>query len=205
MSLNRGICLLGLPLLLFCAGAGVAAVGIEAVQSIAPEPANLLEAVAQGHNDEIFNRVSAGEDPGRSAVVAHAMFHWRPRDTTSPLLVAIAGGDINKVAYMVNHTALMASPPNDLALCVVARYGHSNIAQLLMKRGALPVPKDRCGEEATPEDVARRYENFGLGETLRDYRLSKEQGASTEDSGARVDAGAGEATPASHRDAAPSP
>jgi len=167
---NRVPILLFLPLLFFGAGILSAGLAITAAKSIAPEPITLLDAVAMGNDEAIFRMISEGYDPGLPGVLESPVFHWRRGDITSPILVAIGGGDINKVAYMARHTQRIADSPNDQALCVVARYGHSNVARFLMKMGAPVVPKNGCGKLRRPEDVAAKYGSGSLAEELRRYR-----------------------------------
>ena len=69
--------------------------------------------------------------------------------------------------------SVMAQSPNDLALCVAARYGHSNIARFLMKRGVPAVPKNGCGELRRPEDIAQKQGSGGLARELRQYRIEE--------------------------------
>jgi hypothetical protein len=133
-----------LPLLFFGAGALTAGVATETAKLVTVEPVTLLDAAARGDDDAIFRMVSAGEDPGAPVVLQRPMFQWRRGDTTSPLLVAIAEGDLDNVAYMMKHTRRLADPPNDEAPCVAARFGRGQIAQFLSKMGPL-VPKTGCG------------------------------------------------------------
>jgi hypothetical protein len=168
---NRVAILLFLPLLFFGAGMLTAGVATTAAKLIAPEPVTLLDAVAMGHDEATFRMISEGDDPGLPGVLKRPVFHWRRGDTVSPLLIAIGGGDINYVAYMARHTQRIADSPNDQALCVAARYGHSNVARFLMKMGAAAVPKSGCGKLRRPEDVAAKYGSGGLAEELRRYRM----------------------------------
>jgi hypothetical protein len=160
-----------LPVLLFGGGALIGDVATRVAKLVAPEPLTLLQAVATGDDDAIFRMVVAGEDPGLPTVLERRLIYWRPGDTTSPLLVAIADGDLNRVAYLARNTEHLAEPPNDLALCVAARLGHANLARFLMKIGAPAVPKIGCGELSRPEDFARKYRSGSLARELRQYRL----------------------------------
>jgi hypothetical protein len=168
--------LLLFPLLSFSVGGAVAATAAWVTQLMVPTPLSLLDAVKLGHDDAIFNMMSAGADPGGAVILKYPVLEWKRGDTTSPLLLAIAGGDINKVAYMVKHTRLLTEPPNDLGLCVAAQFGHSNLARLLMKQGASPVPKKGCGDLAKPEDVARKFGSSGLAKELQRYRIDAGEG-----------------------------
>jgi hypothetical protein len=169
---NRVPFLLFLPLLFFGAGMLSAGVATRAAKLIAPEPVTLLDAIVIGNDEAIFRMISEGDDPGLPGVLGSPVLHWRRGDTTSPLLVAIGGGDINKVAYMAKHTQRIAESPNDHALCVAARYGHSNVARYLMKMGAPAVPKNGCGKLRRPEDVAAKYGSGSLAKELRQYRMA---------------------------------
>lgn len=163
--------MLFLPLLFFGTGALIAGLSIRTAKLMAPEPVTLVDAAAVGQDDAIFRMVLAGEDPGLPVVLEHPLIHWKKGEVTSPLLVAIAVGDLGKSAYMARHTRRLADPPNHLALCVAARYGHTNVARFLMKMGVPPVPKDGCGELERPEDVAAKYREGGLSRELRRYRI----------------------------------
>ncbi len=172
---RRAPFLLILPFLFFGAGALTAAVATRATALIAPKLDTLVEAAMLGQEDAIFRLVSAGDDPGLATVLQRPMFRWRVGDTTSPLLVSVAFGDLRLVAYMLKNTKRLAEAPNDKALCVAARFGHSNVARLLIEVGAPAVPRDGCGgEQRRPEDVAYQRRAKSLGDLLRDYRLSKE-------------------------------
>jgi hypothetical protein len=168
---NRVPILLLLPLLVFGAGILSAGVATTAAKLIAPEPVTLLDAVATGHDEAIFRMISEGDDPGLPDVLGSPVLHWRRGDSTSPLVVAIGGGDINMVAYLARRTKRIADSPNDQALCVVARYGHSNVARFLMKMGASAVPKSGCGKLRRPEDVATKYGSGSLAKELQRYRM----------------------------------
>jgi hypothetical protein len=169
---NRVPILLFLPLLFFGAGILSAGVATTAAKLIAPEPVTLLDAVVIGHDEAVFRMISVGDDPGLPGVLRSPVLHWRRGDTTSPLLVAIGRGDLNKVTYMERHTQRIADSPNDQALCVAARYGHSNVARFLMKMGVPAVPKNGCGKLRRPEDVAAKHGSGQLAKELRQYRMA---------------------------------
>jgi hypothetical protein len=168
---NRVPILLFLPLLFFGVGMLTARLATTAAKLIAPEPSTLLDAVAGGNDEAMFRMISAGDDPGLPVVLERPVLNWERGDTVSPLLVAIAGGDINKIAYMAKHTQRIADPPNDQGLCAAARYRHSNIARFLMNMRVPPVPKNGCGKLRRPEDVAAKYRSGSLAEELRRYRI----------------------------------
>ena len=163
--------LLLLPIVAFAAGASTGSLANRAVRIIAPEPHTLLDAATLGQEDAIFRMISAGEDPGRPVLLERPLLSWRRGDTTTPLLVAIANGELNQVAFMVRHTQRLTDSPNDSALCIAARFGHANIARFLMKIGVPAVPKNGCGELMRPEDVAARYGSGRLSKELEAYRL----------------------------------
>jgi hypothetical protein len=131
---SRAPVLLLAPLLFFGAGALTAVVATETVKRVAVEPATLLDAAARGDDDAIFRFVSAGQDPGAQVVLQRRLFQWQPGDTVSPLLVAIAEGDLDNVTYMIRHTERLTDSPNDQALCIATRFGHSDIAKFLMQK-----------------------------------------------------------------------
>jgi hypothetical protein len=162
---------LGLPVLFFGAGMLTAEMAPRAAELAAPEPVALIDAVAARHEEAIVRMILAGEDPGLSVVLKRPVFHWRRGETTSPLLVAIAGGDLNRVAYLARRTQRITDPPNDQALCVAARYGHSNIARFLMEMEVPALPKSGCGTLRRPEDVAEKYGARRLAKELWQYRL----------------------------------
>ena len=172
--MKRLAVLLLLPLLSFCAGTISARVATTAVKLAAPEPLTLLDAVASGQDEAMLRMISKGADPGLPGSLKRPVLHWRRGDTTSPLLIAIGGGDLNKVAYMMKYTRRIADPPNDQGLCVAARYGHTNLAQLLMKMKVPAVPKFGCGKLKRPEDVAEKFGSRGLAKALRSYRLKRQ-------------------------------
>jgi hypothetical protein len=162
--------LLLLPVAFFAAGALGAYLATRAATLMAPEPVTLLEAVELKQDEAIFRMVSAGEDPGRPVVLERPLLHWRKGDTTSPLLVAVVDGEINLVAYLVKSTGHLADPPNDRALCLAAQFQHANIARFLMKIGAPAVPKEGCGVDKPPEDVAKKSGAGQLVRELHQYR-----------------------------------
>jgi Ankyrin repeats (3 copies) len=143
-SASRALLSLLAPILFFGAGALTAGVATKVVKSVAVEPSTLLEAASRGDDDAIFRFVSAGQDPGLPAVLQRNVFQWQRGETTSPLLVAIAEGDFDNVTYMVKHIQHLAEPPNDQALCVAARWGHSDIAKFLMQRMPSAVRRNGC-------------------------------------------------------------
>jgi hypothetical protein len=89
-----------LPLLMFGMSALAAKLAAQGAKFIAPEPITLLDA-AMLENDEALLRM----------VLERPVFEWRRGDQVSPLLVAIAGGDTNRVAYMARHTAHLGDTP----------------------------------------------------------------------------------------------
>jgi hypothetical protein len=171
MTSSWRIAIMSLPMLFFGLGVLAAGVATRTAIFIAPEPKTLLDAVAGGNDEAMFRMMSVGDDPGLPAVLKRSVLHWVRGDTVSPILIEIGRGDINKVTYMAKNTRRLGEPPNDEALCVAARYGHSNIVRLLMKIGVPPVPKNGCGELGTPEDVATKYGSINLARELRQYRL----------------------------------
>ena len=170
IAMRRTAVLLLLPLVFFGTGAIVAGLSIRAAKLVAPEPVTLLDAAVLGRDDVIFRMVTAGEDPGHPVVLERSSIHGSKGDTTSPLLVAIATGDLSRITYMLKQTQRMADPPNDLALCIAAKYGHSNVARHLIEIGA-PVPKDGCGDGKMPEDIAVERGAKSLAARLRRYRI----------------------------------
>ena len=98
------------------------------------------------------------------------VFEWRPEDSTSPLLVAIAQGEFDNVTYMMKHTQHLADPPNDQALCVAAVFGRRDIVRFLIRRGIRAVPENGCNG-SRPEDLADERGFEALAEELRQYRL----------------------------------
>lgn len=167
----RSTPLLALPLLFFCMGALIAIIATWLASLAAPEPVTLLDAAEAQDEDAIFRLISTGKDPGRSVVLERPLGPWKRGDTTSPLLVAVAGGEVNQVAYMMRHTRFLSDPPNDQALCIAARLDHANLTRFLMKMGVPAVPKNGCAEAKKPEDVAEKFGSVGLSKELRQYRL----------------------------------
>jgi hypothetical protein len=172
---HRAAILLFLPVLFFGLGILTAGVATRTAKLIAPEPATLLDAVAGGNDEAMFRMMSAGDDPGLPAVLERPVLHWERGVVVSPLLIAIGGGDINKVAYMAKHTQRIADPPNDQGLCAAACYGHSDIVRFLMKMGVPAVPKNGCGVMRRPEDVAAKYGSGSLAKELRRYRVGADK------------------------------
>jgi hypothetical protein len=163
--------LLGLPVLAvvggFLVGRGAAALST----LTAPEPPTLVQAVAQGQWDTIVRMIEAGEDPGLPIVLEQPIFGWSRGDVVSPLLVGIAQGDKKQVAFLLSSTKHKADAPNDQALCVVARFGHSDVAEVLFRLGVPGGPEKGCdGHQEMPEDVAMRFRNVNLAVAIRNYR-----------------------------------
>ena len=167
---SRGPFFLFVPFFFFGVGALTAGVATEAVKRFAVEPITLLDAAARGDDDAIFHIVSAGHDPRDPVVLQQQVFQWRPGDSTSPLLVAIAEGDFDNVTYMMKHTRHLADPPNDQALCVAARFGRRDIARFLMLRTTPALPQNGC-IGSKPEDLAAEHGFKILANELRQYRL----------------------------------
>jgi Ankyrin repeat len=167
---HRAGVLLFLPMLFFGLGSLTAGVATSTATFIAPEPATLLDAVAGGNDEAMVRMISEGEDPGLPAVLKRPVLYWARGETVSPLLLAIGGGDINKVAYMAKHTQQIAAPPNDQGLCAAARYGHTNVVRFLIKMGVPAVPREGCGMLKRPEDIAAKYGSSGLAKELQQYR-----------------------------------
>lgn len=176
MNLSRpSPLLLMMPLLFFGAGALTAAVAARLTGLVAPKLKTLMEAASLGQEEAILQLVTSGEDPGKAAMVQRPVYHWKSGDTTTPLLVTIAGGDLRLVAFMLKHTTRLAESPNDRALCISAQYRHSSVTRLLLEKNAPAVPKDGCSKnERMPEDIAFKGHAKELGNLLREYRLSKE-------------------------------
>jgi hypothetical protein len=172
---KRGTALLWLlpllPLFFFGAGLLTAEVATRAARFVAPKPTGLFDAVKLEQNDAIFSMISAGADPGVAVVLTEPLYYWGPGAKTSPLLVAIAHGDRTRAAFLLQHTRRLSEPPNDQALCIAARFGHSSLAEFLISKGARAVPKGGCGEIQYPEDIAARYGSGRLSGKLRRYRL----------------------------------
>ena len=176
--IRRALPLLVLPTFFFGAGMLTAVVATGVARLIAPEPVTLLDAVAEGNYEAMFRMTSAGYDPGLPDVLKFSVLHWDRGEKTSPLLVAIGGGDINIIAYLTKHTTRLAEFPNDQALCIAARYGHSNVARHMMARGVPAVPRSGCdGTLNRPEDVAEKFDSQGLAKALRAYRLKRQASA----------------------------
>jgi hypothetical protein len=167
---SRTPLLLLLPFAFLAAGALTAGLATQGVKLLAVEPVTLLDAAALGDDDAIFSLIAAGQDPGAPVVLQRHVFDWGPGDTTSPLLVAIAEGDFDNVTYMMKHTQDWPDPPNDQALCVVARFGRLEVAKFLMKRGAPAVPQTGCLGHM-PEDLATKQGFGSLARALHKYRV----------------------------------
>ena len=161
------------PAVFFVLGAVVALAAIRVVEFAWPEPKTLLEAVEQQWTGTTYRMIAHGEDPGISVKAKRQILqYWGPGQTTSPLLVGIARGDADLVAYMVENTRLLETAPNDQALCVAGRFGHSNVAKVLFRAGVVASPLDRCdGQGARPEDIAERFGHGSMAKALRHYRL----------------------------------
>jgi ankyrin repeat protein len=172
MTMRRtAVILLILPILFFGIGAIIARGATQVAELVAPKADTLLDAASLGQSGAIFRMLSAGDDPGLPVQLDRPLLHWKRGDVTSPILVAVAVGDITEVAYMFRHTQRMAEPPNDTALCLAAQFGHSNIVRFLIKKGVPPVPRNGCGEIERPEDVALKFGSAGLAKELRQFRL----------------------------------
>ena len=87
-------------------------------------------------------------------------------------MVAIAADStLSEITYLVRETRHLSDPPNDQVLCLAARYGHTNVAELFIKMVVPAVPKDGCDEKMLPEEIAKRNGSDGLSKILRQYRL----------------------------------
>ncbi len=161
---NRVPFLLFLPVLFFGAGMLSAGLATRAAKLIAPEPVTLLDAIVIRNDEAIFRMISEGDDPGLPGVLGSPVLHWRRGDTTSPLLVAIGGGDINKVAYMAKRTQRIADPPNDQALCVAARYGHSRRCPIPDEDGSAGGPEKRLRQTSEARGRCGKIRIWQLGQ-----------------------------------------
>ena len=91
--------MLSLPLLFFGLGTVIAILATQAANLVAPNPATLVEAAAAKQADAIVTLVLLGQDPGKPVVLKRSVYQWKRGGTTSPLLVAIAGGKLKPVSY----------------------------------------------------------------------------------------------------------
>lgn len=161
-----------LPGLAFALGGLLGWSGTFAVRSMAPEPQTLLQAVEAGRAHSIYRMISSGQDPGQAVVLDHPILYWTPGQTISPLLVEIARGNFNLVTYMVHATRDLQASPNDQALCVAARFGHRNLAELLFQANIPPAPQEGCDQAAAmPEEIASDFGNASLAKALKSYRV----------------------------------
>jgi hypothetical protein len=160
------------PLLLFTAGLAVGHLAAYFAMKATPEPTTLLEAVKIGANDAIYHFVSSGEDPGRAVVLKRRWRHLKAGDQLSPLLVGVVRGDVEENAFLLKHTKLLATPPNDQLLCFVARYNRGNLIDMLFAMGFARTPVKGCdGQGKQPEQVAIESRNSDVARRLRAYRL----------------------------------
>jgi ankyrin repeat protein len=164
--------IVALPSLSFLFGAVVAWTATFFAVWHSPEPKTLLEAAAENRTGTLYYMITHGADPGAAVKTKTPILQWYPPQVTSPLLVAIAKGDASVVAIMLENTQLLRESPNTQALCVVARYGHSNVAELLIENGANVSPPEGCdAERRHPEDVADASGHGNVAKMLRQYRL----------------------------------
>ena len=123
--------LLLIPLMLYAAGALTGRLAAKVVKKADAAPATLIDAVLSGQDDVVMQHILKGEDPGQAVILRRKVLHWREGDIVTPVLVAIAKGRPRTVEVMLRNTDRLHEAPNDRALCVAARYRHSNVARLL--------------------------------------------------------------------------
>ncbi len=151
--------------------AALSIIGIIAGFNMAVGPFGYFGADTVGYYFSSERMIEVGADPGLPTVSEQPIFAWARGDVMSPLLVGIAQGDKEQVAVLLNSSKYKADAPNDQALCVVAQFGHSNVARVFFRMGVPRVPRHGCyGEEEMTEEVAARFGNTTLAQALRDYR-----------------------------------
>ena len=173
MTIRRGVLLaLMCPTLLFAAGLLAGHIAVHLAMNATPEPTSLLEAVEIGAKDAIYHFVSSGEEPGRAVVLKRPWRDMNAGDLVSPLLVSVARGGLEENAFLLKHTTLLATPPNDQLLCFVARYDRGDLIDMLFAMGFARVPGEGCdGRGKQPEQVAIESKNEDVATRLKAYRL----------------------------------
>jgi hypothetical protein len=168
------------PLAASLIGIGCAAVLIALALTRHPDSKDLLQAAEEDQVDLAVRFILRGERADAPATLESDLLHWRKGDVTTPFLIAVARGHDNLVRVMLRNGVRLDVVPNDQALCVAARYGHSSEVRLLMANRA---PYSRCeqanGKGRVPGEVASKRGYRSIAKMLQSYGMQREAESSS--------------------------
>lgn len=99
---------------------------------------SFADAIATGNVQHAFQYVRAGQDPNQLIAVRHPELTGRKWVLVSPLLWAVAIGNIEAVKMLLGHGARIERPADRQAVCLAEASGHDQIARVLRTLGHVP-------------------------------------------------------------------
>jgi hypothetical protein len=140
--------------------AAIGIIGIEAWREWRPRSPlfappfaySLAEAIETGNLQRAYQYIRAGQDPNALIAVRHPVLTQRRWVLTSPLLWAVAVGNIDGVKMLLGYGARIDGPADRQAICLAEALEHRDIARVLSAYSGEP-PDRICGE-VTSKDPA---------------------------------------------------
>ena len=126
--------------------------GLEAWRAIQPRSSlfalpfaySLTDALATGNVQHAYQYIRAGQDPNALIAVRHPDLTHSRWVLTSPLLWAVAVGNVDAVKLLLGYGARFDRVADRQAICLAETLGHRDILRVLSRHGE---PSDRsCGE-----------------------------------------------------------
>lgn len=157
-----------LPVLLLAAPAILAAVALvvaegrwwmgEADSTSRSRPeGTLAEALREGDLERAFAFIDAGQDPNVPVALRDDELTGGEEIMVTPLLIAVAYNRDDSVAMLMSVGARLDAPGNRFAVCLANRLGHEEIAEAIVRDGALDASKVVCPERTSAEAPLAAY------------------------------------------------
>jgi hypothetical protein len=112
---------------------------------------SLAEAIATGNVLHGYEYIRAGQDPNEPIAVRDRVLTGDRWILTSPLVWAIAVGNVDAVKMLLGHGARLDPHAEGRAICLAAALEHTDMARLLSAHGDAPTPAD-CADVAARLD-----------------------------------------------------
>jgi hypothetical protein len=116
---------------------------------VPPFAYSLADALATGNVQHAFQYVRAGQNPSELIAVRHPELTDRKWVLVSPLLWAIAVGNLDSVKMVLGHGARIERTADRQAVCLAEALGHLEIARVL--RTLDDVPPGACRHVSSGE------------------------------------------------------
>jgi hypothetical protein len=116
---------------------------------------SLADAIATGNLQRAYQYIRAGQDPNALIAVRHPTLTQRRWVLTSPLLWAVAVGNVDAVRMLLGYGAHVDRPAYREAICLAGTLGHQHIVRVLrIYGGGLSDPP--CGDFSSMEPALLR-------------------------------------------------